>query len=369
MYKFSCPYYHEGCSRRFRSQSGCTYHVRSAHSNYHNIIHHQNENGPENGPENENFYDDNLNQELPVEDYFAPPAEHHNIPPPAPESPTTPQRNIHPHINGILLLTLFFLLLIGNVQGRPCDRDGLFLPPGTPPSAHSNPSQDEWDPFDDQTQFRMGEFLYKKVEMSAGDVDKLMDIWATLKDVDNDEISPFSSHEYMYTTIDDIKHGDAPWKSFTISYTGHLGPDPPTWQLQDYQVWYRDPDVVITNLLDNPDFDGEFNYAPYVEMDKSGQRQWNEPMSGNFAWRHADTIFQDNKTTEGALYCPIILGADKTTVSVAMGHVEYHPLYLSLGNIHNTVRRTHRNAVVPIGFLAIPKSRLLLHFIVSSCLH
>ena len=64
-------------------------------------------------------------------------------------------------------------------------------------------------------------------------------------------------------------------------------------------------------------------------------------------------IFQDDKTMDGALYCPIILGADETTVSVATGHVEYHPLYMSLGNIHNTVRQAHRNAVVPIGFPAI----------------
>ena len=62
---------------------------------------------------------------------------------------------------------------------------------------------------------------------------------------------------------------------------------------------------------------------------------------------------------EGAMYCAIILGADKTTVSVATGNVEYHPLYLSIGNIHNTAQRAHRNAVVPIGFLAIPKSMLL----------
>jgi Plavaka transposase len=56
------------------------------------------------------------------------------------------------------------------------------------------------------------------------------------------------------------------------------------------------------------------------------------------------------------MYCPIILGSDKTTVSVATGQVEYHPLYISIGNPHNTVRRAHRNAVIPIAFLAIPKS-------------
>lgn len=68
-----------------------------------------------------------------------------------------------------------------------------------------------------------------------------------------------------------------------------------------------------------------------------------------------DQIYEDDNTTEGAMYCPIILGSDKTTVSVATGNVEYHPLYLSIGNVHNSVRRAHRNAVLPIAFLAIPK--------------
>lgn len=70
-------------------------------------------------------------------------------------------------------------------------------------------------------------------------------------------------------------------------------------------------------------------------------------------------IYEDNATTDGSMYCPTILGSDKTTVSVATGHVEYHPLYLSIGNVHNSVRRAHMNAVVPIAFLAIPKSESL----------
>lgn len=73
-----------------------------------------------------------------------------------------------------------------------------------------------------------------------------------------------------------------------------------------------------------------------------------------------DTIFEEDESTDGAMLCPIILGSDKTTVSVATGNVEYHPLYLSIGNVHNTVRRAHRNAVVPIGFLAIPKGLVFL---------
>ena len=74
-------------------------------------------------------------------------------------------------------------------------------------------------------------------------------------------------------------------------------------------------------------------------------------------------IYDDDPDTEGATYCPIILGSDKTTVSVATGHVEYHPLYMSIGNVHNSIRRAHRNAVIPIGFLAIPKCLFLFLFL------
>jgi len=52
---------------------------------------------------------------------------------------------------------------------------------------------------------------------------------------------------------------------------------------------------------------------------------------------------------------PVIAGSDKTTVSVATGHQEYHPVYASSGIISNTARRGHGNGVVPFAFLPIPK--------------
>ena len=55
----------------------------------------------------------------------------------------------------------------------------------------------------------------------------------------------------------------------------------------------------------------------------------------------------------------MILGSDKTTVSVATGHTEYWPLYASIGNIHNSARRAHGSGLVLVAFLAIPKSILL----------
>lgn len=61
------------------------------------------------------------------------------------------------------------------------------------------------------------------------------------------------------------------------------------------------------------------------------------------------------------MFVPVVLGSDKTTVSVATGQNEYYPLYASIGNAQNQVRRAHRNALSLIGFLAIPKSKWSLH--------
>ena len=52
----------------------------------------------------------------------------------------------------------------------------------------------------------------------------------------------------------------------------------------------------------------------------------------------------------------VIAGSDKTTVSVATGHQEYHPVYILPGIISNTAHRGHGNGVLPVAFLPIPKS-------------
>jgi hypothetical protein len=155
----------------------------------------------------------------------------------------------------------------------------------------------------------------------------------------------------------------------------------PSYKQQEYEVWYRDPEVVLRNMLENPDFDGEFDTTPYVEVNEDGLRRLSDFMSGNYAWRHCvsfnlynftyrhyrglpapqDVIYEEDPVNnEGAMYVAVILGSDKTTVTVGTGNIEYHPLYFSIGTVHNSVRRAHCNSVVPIGFLAIPKGRIQL---------
>jgi hypothetical protein len=223
--------------------------------------------------------------------------------------------------------------------------------------------------------------------MPAGKIDDLLKIWAALLAPHNDE-PPFKDHNDLYSTIDatPLPGGDAEWKSFNLCFRGDdLPPDAPNWKKTKWDVWYRDPRQLIHNMLQNPDFRTEFDYTPHQEYDLDGNHRFHNVMSGNWCWREAvsinvlslvtlttslsqDVIAEDPKT-HGAMLIPVILGSDKTTVSVAMGQNEYWPAYMSIANIHNNVRRAHRNGVVLLGFLPIPKgkrSKSLLFLIYSS---
>jgi hypothetical protein len=70
-----------------------------------------------------------------------------------------------------------------------------------------------------------------------------------------------------------------------------------------------------------------------------------------------DTIAEDPKT-HGSMFILIILGSDKTTVSVGTGNNKYYPLYMSTGKIHNNTHYAHCNGIVLVGFLAILKSKI-----------
>ncbi len=117
-------------------------------------------------------------------------------------------------------------------------------------------------------------------------------------------------------------------------------------------------------MLENPDFTHGFDFIPRREFDARDQQVFSDFMTGNWAWRKADKL-AENPNNKGAMLVPVIAGSDKTTVSVGTGQNEYYPLYLSIGNITNSVRRAHRDGLIPIAFLAIPKSKSLSYSILA----
>lgn len=114
-----------------------------------------------------------------------------------------------------------------------------------------------------------------------------MRLWAASVLRHNDR-APFADHNDLHQVIDGIPLGDVSWKSVQVQYSGEIPENgAPSWMRKSYDVWFRDPNIVVENLLSNPDFNNRFDYVPYREFEPSGQCRWENMMSGNWAWNHA----------------------------------------------------------------------------------
>ncbi|KAG1735562.1 hypothetical protein EDB19DRAFT_1830231 [Suillus lakei] len=111
--------------------------------------------------------------------------------------------------------------------GNPCDLEGNPLPPNTPKPDHYVGLKDSWAPFGNQAKYLLMDFLFQKEEISAPNIDFLMELW-TFKAAKYEEDSPFKSHHDVYATID-----------------------------------------VICAMLVNPDFARQFDYTPYDTVYKN----------------------------------------------------------------------------------------------------
>ncbi|KAF8424793.1 hypothetical protein L210DRAFT_3615092 [Boletus edulis BED1] len=241
------------------------------------------------------------------------------------------------------------------LTARPCDSSGNFLPDGTPPQPYSEKALDDWSPFGNRAEFELADLLYTQIQMSATHVNKLLDIFTAYMHLNGGQ-PPFSNCSDLYDLIDRTRVGDIAWENFGVKYSGERPDHPLPWMDDVYDVWMRDPESVIGQIIDNPGFTRLMDLTPFREFETaSNDRRWQDFMSGDWAWEEADIIAED-PATHGATLVPIILGSDKTTVSVATGQHDYYPLYLSVGNLHNTARRAHKNGVTLIAFLAMPKT-------------
>ncbi|KAF8128116.1 hypothetical protein EV363DRAFT_1400617 [Boletus edulis] len=217
--------------------------------------------------------------------------------------------------------------------------------PPPPPPVRSN---DDWTPYCNRLEFETVHFLFSQAEMLGQKIDTLLHLWGVSLAVHGDA-PPFANHQDLYETIDVTSLGNVLWTSHSVNYIGDRTYDPAPWMDALYEFHFRDPHKL-----------NEIDYAPYRKWEECSDgaysRRWHDLMSADWAWNQADIIAQD-PAMHGSAFVPIILGSDKTTVSVGTGQNDYHPIYLSIGNVHNNIRHAHRNVLVLLGFLAISKTR------------
>jgi hypothetical protein len=175
------------------------------------------------------------------------------------------------------------------LDGTPCDIYGNDLPPGAPPPPQKKCAVNDYSPFNSRAEFEFAEFIFAEEEMSNAKLDKHIQNLAALYP---NSLPPFADHQEMHSTIDAIKEGDIPWKSFSVEYDG-VPPDGdviPPWMTTKYDVWYRDPLLSVEQQLGNPDFAKDLDFAPKQIIDLNNKRQYTDLLSGNWAWEQAVRI-------------------------------------------------------------------------------
>ncbi|KAF8834755.1 hypothetical protein BDN67DRAFT_985100 [Paxillus ammoniavirescens] len=162
--------------------------------------------------------------------------------------------------------------------------------------------------------------------MPGAHIDELMNCWAIL---DQNGTLPFANHNDLYRSIDAILEKDT-WHCLSIQHVdAETLPDGsddsdsgsvPTWKQAVYEMWLCDPKAPLQGQISNPELKDYIDYSP-----------------------HQNELAKDEEN-HGAVFVPIILGSDKTTVSVATGNNEYWAIYISTGNVHNSAHCGHGQA-------------------------
>ena len=189
------------------------------------------------------------------------------------------------HVKYVVIgLTLFHPFI-----AIPCDKNGNYLPPHAPPPSDKNSGRNpySWEPFNSRVEYDFANYHFSEMQSSAANIDLALDLWAASvmefgKDV------PWANSADLYSTIDAIQHGNAPWKTYPIRYQGPLPPGtPPKWMTETYQLCTRNSRQVLHLQLATSDFHDKINYVPYRQFNGSGERVWSNLMSADWSWSQA----------------------------------------------------------------------------------
>ena len=115
------------------------------------------------------------------------------------------------------LIFVGFDFLFNNLQftGRICDQYGNNIASDTPPPPHpSDRGPDNWAPYNNRVEFEVADFLFRRNQMSGGDIDFISNLWAASLAAHGNTL-PFASYVDMYSTIDATPLGDVAWQNFS----------------------------------------------------------------------------------------------------------------------------------------------------------
>ncbi|KAF8554077.1 hypothetical protein OG21DRAFT_1484934 [Imleria badia] len=114
--------------------------------------------------------------------------------------------------------------------------------------------------------------------MSSRNIDRLCELWAESL---HRSMPSFTDNKELNSTIDSTQLGDVPWESFKLKFNGEWpAGDVPPWMDHTYKFWFCPAYSLVSQILSNMDFHGEFDYVPYRDFLKDDeQRRYENFMS------------------------------------------------------------------------------------------
>ncbi|OBZ77534.1 hypothetical protein A0H81_01917, partial [Grifola frondosa] len=172
------------------------------------------------------------------------------------------------------------------------------------------------------------------------------------------KFASYRDNKTLLKTIDLLPGPATSWKLIEITVKGDMQDAKGNTMTETLDVWARNPVEVVAELLGNPEFKDELEYAPAevymgAEMEGMDPDRLFEEMSASDWWNRVQT---SGDLPKEATIAPVILASDKTQLSTFSGDKVAWPVYLTIGNIKNSVRRRpSRRAMVLLGYLPVSK--------------
>jgi Plavaka transposase len=140
--------------------------------------------------------------------------------------------------------------------------------------------------------------------------------------------------EDLYATIDTIQVGSTPFQTIKIECNRPLPESNiPLWMTAEYELCVRMRDRYSSSSWELKSLEAVCGRVCSQGIGCGAKRYVSDHVGAklSFSLYPQDQIYKADPSTQGSMLIPIVSGLDKTTVSVATGHQEFHPFYLSAG--------------------------------------
>ncbi|KAF9508474.1 hypothetical protein BS47DRAFT_1302834 [Hydnum rufescens UP504] len=153
----------------------------------------------------------------------------------------------------------------------------------------------------------------------------------------------FSTAKEVHEKVQSMP-GGPPWKSTEITLKDALN--------EPQIVFHRDPIECTVHLFQNPKFEGCMDFTPKFVYNTDGTTRMYHEMATADGWHEEQVgdlpvsplftmslLREQAKLPKGTTMLAIIIASDETHLTNFSGDKSMHAVYITLGNIHDNMRR------------------------------